>query len=151
MQNKKQKLLNKLKFFYLFVFALSALLIAPTHLFPQPYFMPFRFPHYLEKMGPFLGFSWPMTFEIYHYVLYALIIIVTLNILGIIFYPKFKRTAIISSLVGLFLIPLMILFFFFKFINVNASTVVIYGIYSVALLIVDILTFKTLLKREKAA
>ena len=133
---------------YLLVFILGAIIIAPTHIFPQPYFMSFRFPHYLEMMPTFLGVSWPMTFGIYHYVLYALIIIASFNVLGIIFYSKFKRAAIVSSLIGLFLISSMILFFFLHFINVNKSTAVIFGLYSVVLLIIDWMTFKTLIIRR---
>lgn len=149
MQNKKQKLLNKLKFFYLFVFALSALLIAPTHILPLPSLMPLRFPYYLEMMEPFLGVSWPISFEIYHYAIYALITIGSINVLGIIFYPKLNKIAFVSSLSGIFLISLFILFFFLKFINVNAPTAIIYGLYSVILLIVDALTFKFLTKKQK--
>src|SRR3989344_4198158 len=107
--------LRQLKTLYLFVFALGTIIIAPTHVFSPPAFMYARFPHYLEMMGPFLGVSWPMSFEIYHYVLYALIIVGSFNILGILFYPKFKNIAIISSLIGSFLIIPMILFFFFIF------------------------------------
>jgi|SRR3989344_826525 len=145
MKNKK---LEQLKFLYLLVFVLGALIIAPTHIFPPPNFMYARFPHYLEMMKPFLGFSWPTTFEIYHYVLYALVIIGSLNALGIIFYPKFKQITLISSLIGLFLISSIVLFFFFKFINVNAPTAIIYGLYSVVLLIADFLTFQTLITRQ---
>lgn len=151
MQNKKQELLSKLKIFYLFVLILGTIIIAPTHLFPQPYFMYARFPHYLEMMPPFLGASWPMTFEIYHYVIYAFIIIGSLNVLGIVFYPKFKKAALLSSAIGIFFISSLVLFFFFVFLSVNAPTALIYGIFSVTLLIVDILTFKILLRREKEA
>lgn len=148
MDEKKFKF-RKLLLSYLFIFVVTIVLVAPTHLFPQPYFMPLRFPHYLEMMPTFLGFSWPVTFEIYHYILYIFVIVGSLNILGIFFHPKFKQIAILSSLIGLFLIPLMILFFFFIFISVNASTAIIYGFYSVALLIIDILTFKVFIKRTR--
>lgn len=147
MATKIQNSLRGLKIFYLFVFFLGAIIIAPTHIFPPPTFMYARFPHYLEKMGPFLGFSWPATFEIYHYVLYVLAIIGSLNVLGIMFYPKFKNAAIFSSLIGLFLIGLMALFFFFVFLNVNAPTAITYGFYSVILLSVDLLTFKALINK----
>lgn len=140
-----------LRIFYLFILFLSAALVLPPHIFPQPYFMPMRFPHYLEKMEPILGISWPLTFEIYHYVIYAFIVIGSLNVLGIFFYPRFKKTAIASSLIGLFLFSLMILFFSFVFINVNISTAIIYGFYSVVLLTADFLTFKTLITRRKEA
>lgn len=142
----KSKKLESLKILYLSIFVLTAVFVALTHLLPQPLFMPFRFPHYLEMMRPFLGISWPMSFEIYHYVLYTLAIIGSLNALGILFYPKFKQMALISSLTGLFLIPLMVLFLFLQFIKVNPLTAVIYGFYCVALLIVDWLTFKALTK-----
>ena len=144
MKNKK---LERLKIFYLLVFILGALIITPTHISPQPYFMYARFPHYLEMMPPFLGVSWPMSFEIYHYVIYVLVIIGSLNALGVILYPKLRRITLLSSLIGLFLISSMILFFFLQFINVNKSTAVIFGSYSVILLIVDWMTFKTLIKR----
>lgn len=145
----KSKKLENLKLLYLLIFILGTVLILPTHLFPQPLFMPLRFPHYLEMMGPFLGVSWPMTFEIYHYALYALALIGSLNVFGIIFYPKFKQIALVSSVIGLFLFPVIILFLFLKFISVNAPTAVIYGFYFVALLIVDILTFKTLIRNSR--
>jgi len=142
--------LKKLIPLYIFVVILTTILIAPSHVFPQPYFTPFRFPHYLEMMPAFLGFSWPMTFEIYHYALYALAIIGSFNVLGI-FYPRFKQIAFASSLIGLFLIIPMVLFFFFVFINVNVSTAIIYGLYFVVLLIVDWLTFKGLIKQRTTA
>lgn len=147
---QKNKILEQLKISYLLVFVLGALIIAPTHVFPPPTFMYARFPHYLEIMGSFLGVSWPMTFEIYHYVLYALAIIGSLNILGIIF-PKFKKAALASSFIGLFLISLMVLFFFFVFLEVNASTAITYGFYSVVLLTVNLLTFKALITERKEA
>jgi len=143
--------LKKLIPLYIFVIILATILIAPTHIFPQPYFMYLRFPHYLEKMPIFLGVSWPMTFAIYHYVFYTLAVIGSFNVLGIIFYPRFKQIVLVSSLIGLFLMPLMVLFFFFVFINVNTLTAIIYGTYSVVLLIVDILTFKALIKEKKVA
>ncbi len=136
-----------IKILYLFILALTIALVAPAHFFPPSTFMYARFPHYLEMMPAFLGVSWPMTFGIYHYILYALIAIGSFNILGIIFYPKFKKIALASSLIGLFLMPLMVLFFFFVFINVNASTAIIYGLYSVILLIADWLTFKAFIRR----
>lgn len=139
--------MKELKVLYLFIFVLGGVLVAPTHLFPPPSFMPLRFPHYLEMMRPFFGVSWPASFEIYHYAIYALVIIGCLNILGILFHSKLRSMAIFSSLIGLFLIPPIILFFFVQFINVNFSTSIIYGFYSVVLLIVDILTFKALLKK----
>lgn len=151
MIHKKQKRLEQLKFLYLFIFIVSTILVVPAHLFPPPYFMPLRFPHYLEMMGSFFGVSWPMSFEIYHYALYALVIIASLNALGILLYPKLRYAALFSSLFGIFLIPPMTLFFFFVFIKVNALTAIIYGKYCVILLIADILTFKTLLRKQKEA
>lgn len=145
MAQTAQHSLRKLKLLYPFIFALGAVLIVPTHFFPPPFFMPLRFPHYLEMMGPFLGISWPLTFEIYHYVLYALILIGSLNVLGIIFL-KFKNIAVFSSLIGLFLITPITLFFLFPFMKVNPQTSIIYGSYSVLLLIVDLLTFKALVR-----
>ncbi len=147
-ENKRMK---HLKLFYLFTFILGGLIVAPTHIFEPPTFMYARFPHYLEKMPLLFGVSWPMTFKIYHYVLYALAVIASLNVLGIIFYPRFKQIALTSSLIGLFLMPLMVLFFFFKFTDVNASTAIVYGFYSVVLLIVNLLTFKALITERKEA
>lgn len=149
--NKKKIKLRKLIPLYIFIVILTTVLVAPTHIFPQPYFMPLRFPHYLEMMMPFLGISWPITFEIYHYALYTLIIITSLNAVGIIFYPKFKQIALASSIIGLFLIPLVVLFFFFVFIKVNPLTAIIFGLYSVILLIVDFLTFKAFIIEETEA
>ena len=146
----KQKFseLKALKLYYLFILILTIILVLPTHIFPIPSFMPLRFPHYLEMMKPFLGISWPATFEIYHYVLYALTIIGSLNVLGIIFYPKLRYAVLFSSLIGIFLIIPIILFLFFIFINVNASTAVIYGLYFIVLLIVDLLTFNAIRQKE---
>lgn len=143
--------MKQLKVLYLFIFILGAVIIVPTHIFPPPAFMYARFPHYLEMMKPFLGFSWPATFEIYHYVLYVLAIIGSLNVLGIISYPKFKKIAIASSLTGIFLFSLIVLFFFVKFISVNLPTAIIYGLYSIILLTADILTFKALMLGQKEA
>ncbi len=142
--------MKRLKILYLLIFVLGGIIIIPTHIFQPPTFIYARFPHYLEMMKPFLGISWPLSFEIYHYVLYALAVIVSLNVLGIIS-PKFKKIAILSSLIGIFLISLMILFFFFVFLNVNAPTAITYGLYSVVLLIVDLLTFKTLITQQTKA
>ncbi|MBI4096252.1 MAG: hypothetical protein HY425_00870 [Candidatus Levybacteria bacterium] len=148
---QKNKKLEQLKFLYLFVFVLGGIIIAPTHLFPQPYFMYARFPHYLEMMKPFMGISWPLSFEIYHYILLLLAIIGSLNALGVIFYPKFNKAVIASSLIGLFLISAIVLFFFLQFISVNALTAVIFGLYSLLLLIVDALTFQTFIAEQKEA
>ena len=142
----KSKRLENLKLLYLFIFLINAIFVIPTHLFSPPLFMPFRFPHYLEMMKPFLGISWPVSFEIYHYALYALAIIGSLNVFGILFYPRLKNAAIFSSLIGIFLISLMVLFLFFVFIKVNPPTAIIYGFYAVLLLIVDTLTFKALIR-----
>ncbi len=101
-------------------------------------------------MRSFLGIGWPATFEIYHYVLYALVIIGSLNVLGILFYPRFKSVGIFSSMMGVFILSLMVLFFFFKFIGINASTAIVYGIYSLFLLIADLLTFKALIRQKEA-
>ncbi len=147
----KSKKLESLKLLYLLIFVLGIILVAPTHLFSPPYFMPLRFPHYLEMMPAFLGVSWPMSFEIYHYILYVLTSILSLNVLGIVFYPKLKKLAIFSSMIGTFLFSLIILFFFFIFLNVNVSTSIVYGIYFVILLIVDLLTLKALIKERKGA
>lgn len=151
MKSNLHRQLKLLKLYYLFILILSIILILPTHLLHPLSFMPFRFPHYLEVMGPFLGISWPMSFEIYHYGLYALALIGSLNVLGIIFYPKFRKITLLSSLFGIFFISLMVLFFFFQFIKVNPSTAIIYGFYSVVLLIVNLLTFKALITRRKEA
>lgn len=142
--------MKQLKIFYLLIFALGAVLILPTHLSPQPYFMPLRFPHYLEMMKPFLGVSWPTTFEIYHWILLVIGVIGTINVLGLVF-SNMKSIAKLSSLIGLFLFPLIILFLFFVFISVNVSTAIIYGFYFVILLIADLLTFKALIKQRKEA
>lgn len=149
--NKKKIKLRKLMSLYVFIILLTVILVGPPHLFPLPFLMPLRFPHYLEMMGPFLGVSWPTTFEIYHYTIYILAIIGSLNAFGIIFYPRLRKTATFSSFVGIFLFSLMILFFSFKFISVNAPTAVIYGLYSVILLVADWLTFKDLTTKQKAA
>ena len=149
MGEKKIKLRRIIPLYVLIIF-LTIILVGPPHLFPQPYFMPLRFPHYLEMMPTFLEVDWPMTFEIYHYVIYSLIIIGSLNALGIIFYPKLRKITIVSSLIGLFLTSSMVLFLFFQFIKVNAPTATIYGLYSVALLIVDLLTFKIFTERKEA-
>lgn len=146
---KKQKILSQIKLLYLLIFALGSILIAPTHFFPAPSFMTFRFPHYLEMMGPFIGISWPLSFEIYHYVIFALIVVGSLNILGILFYPKFIRVALFSSLIGAFLISLILLFLFLVFIKINPSTAIIYGLFFIVLLTADLLTFETLTMKAR--
>lgn len=147
---KKNKIFEKIKILYILVFALGTIIIAPTHIFPSPTFMYARFPHYLELMEPFFGFSWPATFEIYHYILYVLAIIVTVNASGVLFYPRFKNVTIFSLIIGAFLFSLIILFFFFRFININAPTAIAYGFYSVSLLTVDLLTLKAFVKQKAA-
>lgn len=144
-----QKQLMKLKIFYILIFGLGIALVAPTHIFPIPTFMYARFPYYLETMPPLFGVKWPMTFEIYHYVLYILGIIISLNALGILIYPKLKNVAILSSIIGVFLISLIILFLFLIFFKVNMTTTITYGIYSLFLLIVDLLTFKFLIASKQ--
>lgn len=151
MMKQENKRMKQLKLFYLFTFILGGLIVAPTHIFQPPTFMYARFPHYLEKMGPFLGVSWPLTFEIYHYVLYMLAIVGSINVAGILFYPKFKKTAIASSLTGIILTAVMSLFLFFPFMKVNISTSITYGSYSVILLMVNLLTFKALAIEQKEA
>lgn len=143
---QKQKLLEKLKLYYVLVFILGALIIAPTHIFPQPYFMYARFPHYLETMGPFFGLKWTMTFEIYHYALYVLGATICLNALGVLFYPKLNKITIATSVLGIIMFSLMILFFFVKFIEVNFYTAIAFGLYSMVLLFLSLFTFRALTK-----
>lgn len=150
MQNKKQKMLNKLKIFYLAIFILGTVIVAPTHLFPPPNFMYARFPHYLEMMPRFLGISWPATFGIYHLVLLLVGVIGLINVLGLVF-SNMQPLAKLSSLAGIFLFSLIVLFFLVKFASVNLPTAIIYGIYSVILLIADLLTFKALVTRQTKA
>ena len=149
MGKTKNNLLEKLKLFYLFTFILTAILVLPAHLFPPPLFMPLRFPHYLEMMRPFLGISWPITFNIYHLVLLILAIIGSFNILGIVFFPKWRLFAQISSSAGICMTTLMVLFFLFLFTKVNVSTAIIYGIYSLLLFILSLITFFALLGDKK--
>jgi len=145
---EKNKIIRKIQTFYLLTLVLGALIIAPTHIFPQPYFMYARFPHYLEMMGPFLGISWPDTFEIYHRVLYVLATIISLNGLGIVFSPKLKKITIFSSILGMIAFSLMILFFFFKFITVNAANAMVLGVYSIILLTMEVLIYKAVRQKE---
>lgn len=144
MDEKKSKL-RKLIPLYLLILILTILFVSSTHLFPQPSFMPLRFPHYLEMMKPLLGISWPLTFEIYHWTLVVLVTILLTNMLGILFKP-WRSIAKISSFIGLAITSLMVSFFFFVFVNVNLPNAIIYGLYSGVLLIVDFLTFKTLVR-----
>lgn len=150
MDEKKIKL-GKLIPLYIFIYALTAILVLPPHTFPEPYFMFFRFPHYLEMMPQFLGVSWPMTFEIYHYGIYALIAIGIINTLGILFYPKMKKAVVFSSLAGIPLFSLFILFILLQFVKINLPTAFAYGIYSISLLTVDLITLKVFLKQKKEA
>lgn len=143
----KKKIFKRLETLYLLIIALGVLIIAPTHLFPQPNFMYARFPHYLKKMGPFFGLKWPATFEIYHYILYVFIATVSINVFGIVFYPKIKKLTVFSSIIGMFLFFLTTVFFFFKLITINFLTAIIYGLYSLILFIANILTFKVLSKK----
>lgn len=147
---RKYRIFERLEIFYLFVIALGALIITPTHIFPQPAFMYARFPYYLKKMGPFLGITWPATFKIYHYMLYLLSIVIILNGIGILFYPKFKKSAILSTAIGIFLFLLTASFFFLKFIYVNIATAITFGFYSVVLLVMELLIFKAFTKRKAA-
>jgi hypothetical protein len=145
--NKNNKALEHLKIFYVAVFALSALLIAPTHIFPKPYFMYARFPTYLMTMKPFFGINWPQTFELYHIVLYILCLVGALNAFGVLIYPKLKKLTAFSATIGIILTSLMILFFFLKFIGVNILNAVILGIYSIILLILNISTLKAAIRK----
>jgi hypothetical protein len=147
--DQKNNKVNKLKYGYLFAFCLTALIIAPTHIFPQPLFMYARFPHYLEMMQPILNISWPATFNLYHYTLYALSIILSINTLSVLFYPRLRQIAIISSSIGAVLLLLIVLFFIFVFTRVNLSVSIVYGLYSMILLVVDLLTLKILLGSKK--
>jgi hypothetical protein len=147
--NKNCQESNLLRKLYLFVSLQGVLIIAPTHIFPQPYFMYARFPHYLEMMEPVFGASWPLTFDVYHYILLALAVIFSINILAITFQPRLRNPAIISSSIGLVLISIIVFFFFFVFTKVNLPTAIVYGLYSTVLLVVDFLTLKALLGGKK--
>jgi len=141
----KRNIFERLEVLYLLIFILGAIIIVPTHLFPPPTFMYARFPHYLELMGPFLGIIWPTTFKIYHITLYILAIVLSFNVLGIVLHPRLKKNAAFFSLIGIFLLSLITLFLFFKFVSVNFLTGIIYGLYAVILLIANVLTYKVLL------
>jgi hypothetical protein len=139
---KQNRIFERLKIIYVLVLILGAIIIAPTHIFPQPTFMYARFPHYLEMMGPFLGISWPASFEIYHCILYVLGIVIILNGIGILSFPKLKKITVFSSVTGVFLFLLIALFFFLKFISVNISTAITFGLYSIILLVMELLIFR---------
>jgi uncharacterized membrane protein YkgB len=99
-------------------------------------------------MGPFLGITWPESFELYHRILYLLGIIISLNGIGILAFPRLKKVTVFSSLAGMLVFLFMILFFFFKFINVNVPDAVVLGIYSIILLITEVLIFKAVRQKE---
>ena len=145
---QKPNQLKTLKLCYLFILLLTIIFVGLTHLFPIPYFMPFRFPHYLERMKPLSGISWPMTFEIYHYTLIIISLIFSFNILGLTF-SKWREMAIFSSATGIPIFSAMILFFFFLFTQVNPPTAIIYGIYSLLLFIVNLSTLSILTGGKK--
>lgn len=147
MKQNTLRQLKLLKLYYVFILILTIILVLPTHVSPIPSFMPLRFPHYLEMMEPFLGISWPATFEIYHLVILILAIIGSINILGIVFYPNWRLMTRISSLVGFFVTLVMVLFFLFFFMGLNPPTALIYGFYSITLLTVNILTFNAVTRR----
>ena len=147
MKQSPHKHLGSLKIFYLFILILTIILVFPAHIFSPPSFMPFRFPHYLEVMDPIWGIFWPMTFQIYHIVLLILAIIESINVLGIVFYPKWIQFAKASSFAGIILTLGMILFFLFPFMKVNPSTAFIYGIYSLLLFVVNLSTFISLTRK----
>jgi hypothetical protein len=133
---------EQIKLFYVLAFTLGAIIIAPTHIFSPPSFMYARFPTYLKTMDPFFGVSWPATFELYHRVLYVLGIVISLNAIGILAYPKFKNITKISSFISIFLFSLIVLFFFIKFISVHAITAIVFGVYSLIWLALGLLTFR---------
>jgi hypothetical protein len=139
---KKNNILGQLKLFYVLTLGLGTFLIAPTHIFPPPYFMYARFPTYLKTMESLFGFRWPMTFEIYHYVLYVLGIVIALNGIGILFLPKYKKITNLLSVIGGILFSLIMMFFFFIFTKVNFPTAVIFGLYSAILLFMELLIFR---------
>ncbi len=128
---------------------LAVILIAPTHIFSPPLFMPFRFPYHLEMMSPFMGISWPTTFKIYHLGLISITSIGSINILGILFYPKFKTYALASSFIGSFLTLCIILFFFFPFMKINIQISLIYGTFSIVLFTANMLTFLALEEKRR--
>ncbi|MBI2028494.1 MAG: hypothetical protein HYT07_02680 [Candidatus Levybacteria bacterium] len=138
--------INILRFLYLFILIFTIVLVTPPHVFPPPNFMFLRFPTHLESMGSFLSVSWPITFEIYHLGLVVLTLIISINALGLTFL-RIRPIAKISSFLGLFLITAIFLFFLFPFMKVNASTAIIYSIYFLFLLIVDLSTFLALIKK----
>jgi len=143
---QKTRQLKLLKLYYLFTLILTIILVLPTHIFPQPLFMPLRFPHYLERMEPFWRISWPLSFEIYHYALIVIALIFSFNILGLTF-ARWRKIAIFSSAAGIPIFSVMILFFFFPFMEINQPTATIYSIYSLLLFIVNLSTFIVLFKR----
>ena len=139
--------LEKLLPLYIFTVFLTIILVGPPHLFPPPSFMPFRFPHYLETMNPFLGIAWPLTFKIYHLILLSIAIVYSLNLLAITI-PKWRKIGKFSSFLGTFLIIPVIVFLFAQFTKVNLSTAIIYGSISILFLIINILTFNLLAKKS---
>jgi hypothetical protein len=143
-------ILNRLKIIYVLALGLGTLLIAPTHIFPSPYFMYARFPTHLETMEPFFELKWPATFEIYHNVLYVLSIIIALNGIGILMFPKFKNLTIFISIFGLIIFLLIAAFFFFIFIKVKILTAITFGLYSSILLFMELLILKAFVNQKAA-
>lgn len=147
---QKNIFLDRLKLYYVLTLGLGTFLISPTHIFPPPYFMYARFPTYLKTMESLFGLHWPMTFEIYHYVLYVLGIVIALNGIGILLLPKHKKITNLVSIIGGILFLLIMMFFFFIFTKVNFLTAFIFGLYSAILLFMELLIFKASVNQKAA-
>lgn len=153
---EKLGIIKILQFIYLGIFIVLLALITIMHTVPEPALAVFRIPKRLREACPSLGLGWPKSLEVYHVFLLSLFAIIILN--GVCLYRlyirKWRSICLISSVLGLLLIPSIFLIFKLPFGLKNScdpnylQTSLIYSSFLFVFFLVNFLTFVAVRKAK---
>ncbi len=153
---KKLQIIKFLQIAYLSLFAVGIGIAIGNDIFHSPKFSVLKIPTYLKEVGPLIGISWPLSFDIYHGFLLVLAIIGSVNLYGInhIYKNQWRITAKFSSFIGLFVTWFMFVFFLYPLIlkytltSESSKTALAYCVLGFIFLITNALTFFVVYNRS---
>lgn len=153
---KNKTMVKILQALYIIAFIFSVSLIIIMHAAPEPALAVFRIPKQLREACPSLAFGWPRSLEIYHLFLLSFFVITILNATGLfrLHISKMRSICLVSSFLGLLLIPSIFLVFELPFGLKNncdpdhIQTPIIYSSFLFTFFIVNFLTLLVARKVE---
>lgn len=144
---KLSKELILLRNFYFGAFLVGVLLVTLMHTFERPTFDIFRVPTFIGITSSFNGLAYLPTFKIYQISLVSSLLVVLIDGLCLTRYrSKFLvQLSEVSTVVGLAILFLALLFFSYNFLLVShdlKDTAAFYLAVSTFLIIIDLITFR---------